>query len=114
MDTITLSDRLVSCHCGDGSCILCDDTGTRDLIDVLNEFAPGAWLEHDTDAPAPFAVWSEDDEIIGAGETASEAIVDAHATVRGWESNYYRDVGLRVDLSRGVGPDRYPSPGGAR
>ncbi len=53
---------------------------------TLLDFAPGAWLEETTDEGLPaFGVWLDDD-IIGTGETASEAIADARATVRGWES----------------------------
>ena len=81
------SDRLVPCHCGDGTCMLCDDNGMRDSADVLDDFAPvGSVLEHDPDAPSPFAVWCDGD-IIGSGDTASEALADARHTVRCWESN---------------------------
>jgi hypothetical protein len=52
----------------------------------LLDFAPaGSYLLEDADAPLRFSVWCDDD-IIGAGETASEAIEEARATVRGWES----------------------------
>ncbi len=55
---------------------------------TLLDFAPaGTWLEEDADAPERFAVWSPEGDIIGAGETASEAIEDARATIRTWESN---------------------------
>lgn len=55
---------------------------------ALLDFAPkGSWLEHDETAPMPFAVWSPEGDILGAGECASEAIEEARATVRVWESN---------------------------
>jgi hypothetical protein len=44
----------------------------------------------DKDAPQRFSVWSDnrtDVDIIGAGDTRSEAIEDARKTVRGWESS---------------------------
>lgn len=41
-------------------------------------------LERDESAPAPWAVWDES-EIIGAGESASEAVEDARRQVRRWE-----------------------------
>jgi hypothetical protein len=42
-------------------------------------------VDHDEDAPEPWAVWL-DGEIIGVGEAESEALEDAIQTVREWES----------------------------
>lgn len=53
-------------------------------------------IEHDESNPAPFAVWSENPEdeddfnIIGSGDTESEAIEAARETVRGWEAEARR------------------------
>jgi hypothetical protein len=45
-------------------------------------------LEHDEAAPMPWAVWGsdggDDEDIIGAGDSPSEAIEDARHTIRGW------------------------------
>lgn len=44
------------------------------------DFAPGAELVEDHDAPEPFSVWLDGD-IIGVGKTAQEAIADAKAAM---------------------------------
>jgi len=55
---------------------------------ALLDFAPkGSWLDHDRTAPLPFAVWSPEGDILGAGMTAVEAIEDARATVEAWARN---------------------------
>lgn len=58
-------------------------------LDALAEFAGlNLRLEHDPDAPLPWAVWGSDgieaEDIAGAGVTASEAIEDARAQIRTW------------------------------
>lgn len=57
---------------------------TADSFTLL-DFAPGAYLGKDHAMPLPYAVWL-DDEIIGSGVTASEAVEDARRTVRRWEA----------------------------
>lgn len=57
-------------------------------------------LEHDETAPLPWAVWCwdpaadlndpSDADIIGAGESASEAIEGARAQLRAWEATVPR------------------------
>lgn len=59
-------------------------------LDALAEFAGlNLRLEHDDDAPMPWAVWGSDgidaEDLLGAGESPSEAIEDARNTIRGWE-----------------------------
>lgn len=45
-------------------------------------------IERDDDAPMPWAVWCKtpcgEEDIIGGGESGSEAIEEARATIRGW------------------------------
>lgn len=41
-------------------------------------------IEHDTDAPQAFAIWSGDD-LIGTGDALSEAMEDACATLQSWQ-----------------------------
>lgn len=58
-------------------------------LDALAVFAGlNLRIEHDAAAPLPWAVWGsdgiEDEDIIGAGESPSEAIEDARAQVRMW------------------------------
>lgn len=62
----------------------------------LDELAALAGVErlsadYDPDAPLPWAVWvcgdSDELDLIGAGESCSEAIEDARNTVRGWEAS---------------------------
>lgn len=50
----------------------------------LADLPAGAWLEEDADAPMPFAVWLDGD-LLGVGESQSEALEDARKKVRGWE-----------------------------
>ncbi len=68
----------------------------REALDAL-AYAHGVELriEHDTDAPLPYAVWCWDPcevdgkelaDIIGAGETESEAIDEARRQIRKWEA----------------------------
>ncbi len=55
-------------------------------LDLLAEYAGcNLWLEDDADAPMRFAVWEHDTGIIGAGNTADEAIEYARCTIRAWE-----------------------------
>lgn len=63
-------------------------------LDALAEyFAENLLLDHDADAPLPWAVWCDfdgndgmgDREIIGAGETPTAAIDEARETLRKWE-----------------------------
>lgn len=61
-----------------------------ELADLAEDHGVIVRIEHDLEAPSPWAVWSEDpdgipDEILGAGETRSEAIEEACATMRGWK-----------------------------
>lgn len=53
---------------------------------ALLDFAPDGrtFLDVDPEAPMLYAVWCDDD-ILGAGDTAEEAIDDARDTVAGWE-----------------------------
>lgn len=57
------------------------DASSFSLLDVCS----GAALEHDPEAPLPYAVWFGS-EILGAGQTPDEAIDEARATVRHWAS----------------------------
>jgi hypothetical protein len=60
---------------------------------TLLDFAPaGTYLHHDADAPLAYAVWCDGD-IIGAGESASEAVAEARRTVRVWEDMALRSGG---------------------
>ncbi len=68
----------------------------REALDAL-AYAHGMELriDHDPDAPSPFAVWGwapdyeveEDADIIGTGETESEAVEAARRQMRIWEHN---------------------------
>lgn len=59
-------------------------------IDALAEWSGlNLRLDHDESAPLPWAVWytipeSGDEDILGAGESPSEAIEDARNTARQW------------------------------
>jgi hypothetical protein len=67
----------------------------REALDAL-AYAHGLELrvEHDETAPMPFAVWCwdpfeethADADIIGAGESESEAIDQARRQIRKWEA----------------------------
>lgn len=54
---------------------------------ALLDFAPDGktFLDLDPEAPMLYAVWCDDD-ILGAGDSAEEAIEDARDTVAGWEA----------------------------
>jgi hypothetical protein len=73
----------------------------REALDSL-AYAHGLELriEHDESAPLPFAVWCWDPcedggkdnaDIIGAGESESEAIDAARKQLRIWEANAQRE-----------------------
>lgn len=73
------------------------DTDTFDALNYqyeIDELAAMAGvslrIEHDDAAPMPWAVWSDDGEgggdIVGAGDTVSEAIEDARRQARQWEA----------------------------
>ncbi len=49
----------------------------------LLDFAPGATLERDEDAPLLFSVWLDGD-IIGAGDTQDEAVAEAARQIVEW------------------------------
>ncbi len=71
----------------------------REALDAL-AYAHGLELRivHDPSAPRPFAVWGwapdyeveEDADIIGCGETESEAIDEARKQLRKWEAEALR------------------------
>lgn len=67
-----------------GTVVELEPWSAAELRSLVN-LPSGSELREDREAPQPFAVWLDDD-IIGAGATAREAIEDAHATVREWEA----------------------------
>ncbi len=82
-------------HSGESCARVVSDSSSFSLLD----FAPaGSYLEHDSTAPMPYAVWYPTDEagdaesfdILGAGESAEAAIRDARATVDGWRRQAFR------------------------
>ena len=65
---------------------------TCDELDALAEFAGmNLRFDHDESAPLPWAVWGGDgidnEDIIGAGASPSEALEAAREQVRQWEEN---------------------------
>lgn len=42
------------------------------------------YLDRDPEAPMLFAVWNLDGEILGAGDTADEALTEARKTLEEW------------------------------
>ena len=55
------------------------------LTAIAADLGVAVRLDRDEDAPLLFAAWCDED-IIGAGDTEHEAIVEACATLRGWQS----------------------------
>lgn len=49
--------------------------------------ADGMALIRDASAPMLFAVYSTEGEILGAGNTSTEALADARKTIEGWRAN---------------------------
>lgn len=68
-----------------------DTDSCRELDALAEYYGANLRLDHDPDAPMPWAVWatlfpeeSDYEDIAGAGVTASEAIEDARAQIRTW------------------------------
>ena len=63
------------------------------LSSHLNQIIPKKYrLDYDVDAPMLYAIWdTENDEIIGAGDTAQDAFRDARATVGSWLAHHHID-----------------------
>ncbi len=64
---------------------------TTDQATRILNLMPGAYLEEDQSGACgcPFAIWAPVDDagtldIIGAGNTADDAIEDAETTIDGW------------------------------
>lgn len=65
-------------------------------LDILAEYAGlNLWVEHNEENPSPFAVFADLEdgisELIGSGDSESEAIEAARVTIRGWE-----EVGIKA------------------
>jgi hypothetical protein len=62
----------------------------RQLLAMAREHTIGDVVSIDTQGPEPFGIWlgvgDEDDDLIGTGETLSEAMADAIVTMRKWEA----------------------------
>lgn len=82
-----------TCNCGGTLCPACVqrlDSEHAEELDGLAEYAGlNLRLEHDPEAPMLWAVWGGDgwdeEEIIGAGDSPSEAIEDARQQIQRWD-----------------------------
>lgn len=57
------------------------------LLRLAQEQGIAYRVEQDNTAPQPWAVWADDDEILGAGDSLDEALEDAVNQLRSWEQS---------------------------
>lgn len=66
-------------------------TEPRTVADLIAEYGIPCTMDLDREAPLPYAIWTmrngEREEIIGAGDTAADAIDDAESALMFWRAN---------------------------
>ena len=64
---------------------------SEELTELAAQTDGALYFDRDETAPKLWAVWIDlgagGEDIIGAGDSPSEALEDARATVRGWEAS---------------------------
>ncbi len=87
------------------------DSEHAEELDGLAEYAGlNLRLEHDPEAPMLWAVWGgdgwNDEEIIGAGDSPSEAIEDARRQIRAWEEKSREQFNEQAQWAHNREPSR--------